>query len=676
MLNKIIKMAKDRGIKTSLMSYKAGWELPNQKLAKQPTDEELSLYTIEMVEKIIKFCPDLWMIGFRIGESGKSAEFLKKIYLKGIENAEREINLFTRTWLCRPEEILSIANSYPERTYIEIKYNGEQLGLPYHAMTQPLNVRGGSEPTYSYENYTNYPRKYKIIWQVRANGTHRLFRFGNTEFVRRTVKSFKFCDGEGFTIEPFTAYYPWTDFFHNPEIDHKYFNYDFERNYLWYQLWGRLSYNPDLEEKIFLKEFEKRFGREAKNIYSAINISSKIIPLIYSYNCLGLDHRHMAPEFETGGTLNDFTSLKVLDVNNMQSIKEYVRFYLTNSEFVNLRLTPFKVAEMLEEFANNSLEKIERAKSLKGNKEYECIKMEIESLYNLSKYYSNKIRGAVHLEFFKRTKNYKNLELAKYYTERAISHWDKLSEVGEKHYKPFIDTLRMKTTEFTWRKEGEKLKEDREILKKIENEFFSNKTPKIGHLPLIFANPDKKIEIEVSILEEGFSPFLYYKKEGEKNYRKIKMNKKNNYLVSFEIPKDKIKKGKIYYYLEIEKDNEKIRIPEKGEYKIIVSNDITQPEIKIKSQEIIDKKIVKILGEIKDNEKILLARIKYKPIPSTETWQKKEMENIGGNLYQVEVPITKEGLLYFIEAIDVNYNAKIYPDFLKETPYIVIKGWE
>lgn len=670
MLNRIIKMAKERGIKTSFMSYKTGWEIPAVKLPGKPTDEELAEYTTEVVEKIINLCPDLWMIGFRIGESGKSAEFLKNIYLKGIENAKREINFFTRTWLCRPEEILSIANSYAGRTYIEIKYNGEHLGLPYHAITQPVSVRGGSEPTYSYENYTNYPRNYKIIWQVRANGTHRLFRFWDTEFVRRCVRSFKFADAEGFTIEPYTAYYPWQDFFHNPEIDHNFFKYDFERNYLWYKLWGRLSYNPELPEKIFFKELQKRFKKEAVNVYSAINISSKIIPLIYSYNCLGLDHRHMAPEFETGGTIEEFTSLKPLDGNNMQSIKEYVRFYLGCSEFVNLRVTPLEISNMLEEFAKTSLSKIESAQSLKGNKEYECIKMEIESLYNLANYYSNKIRGAVNLEFFKRTKNYKNLELARNYVNLAISYWEKLSEVGEKHYRPFIDTLRMKTTEFTWRKEGKKLEEDRLILERITEEFFYKTENKIGHLPVIFAEPHKDINIEISIFEEGCIPNLYYRKENTE-YKKIRIEKRNGYIFSGEIPG--IRKGKIYYYLEIEKENKKVRIPEKGEYKIIVSDDFKKPSVKIKSFELIERKFLRLVVEIKDNEKILLARIKYKPIPSTYSWQKKEMERKGKNIYTVELPLTKEGIMYFIEAIDVNYNATIYPDFLKETPYIVVR---
>lgn len=686
MLNKLIHMAKERGIKTSLMSYKAGWEMSGQKLDKQPSEKELAEYTTEVVEKIIRLCPELWMIGFRVGESGRPAEYLRNIYLEGIKKAGRDINLFTRTWLVPPEQILSIANAYPQKTYIEIKYNGEQLGLPYHAMTTPLSVKGGMEPTYSYERYTNYPRNYKMIWQVRANGTHRLFRFNNVEFIRRAVKSFKFGDGDGFTIEPYTAYYPWTDFFHKPGIGHDYFTYDFERNWFWYGLWGRLSYNPYLSEKTFMYEFEKRFGKDARAVYEAVNIASKIIPLIYSYNCLGMDHRHMAPEFETGGTVEDFTRLIPLDITSMHSIKEFVWFYLNRPEFVNLKLTPFKAANMLDDVADRSTEVLNFIKNLNDSKEFDCIKMEIEALSHLAKYYSNKIRSAVHFEFFKQTNDIGSMVKAKSYSAKAVTEWDKLSEAGEKHYRPFIDTLRMKTREFTWRKEGEKLIADMNIISEWEDKLLGSKELKIGHLPLILAKPERNIPIEATWITDAGAPDLYYKKEGAQDYQKIPLLKKDMFLFASVIPKPSSKTKKIQYYLEAQKNGKTIHLPEKNDYTILMTDDTMPPEIhvrldgteedKIVKMGSFDTKDVKVRVEVKDNKKVSMVIIKYKRLPSTAKWQEKIMDSAGKNLYETELRVSKAGLMYLIQAVDVNYNASLYPDFLNETPYIVIKGWE
>ncbi len=53
-----------------------------------------------------------------------------------------------------------------------------------------------------------------------------------------------------------------------------------------------------------------------------------------------------------------------------------------------------------------------------------------------------------------------------------------------------------------------------------------------------------------------------------------------------------------------------------------------------------------------------------------------EMGPSGDNRYQANVLLTPEGILYYFEVIDEDGNAANYPDFLKQTPYFVIDGWD
>ena len=42
---------------------------------------------------------------------------------------------------------------------------------------------------------------------------------------------------------------------------HRYYDYEFERYWHFYQLFGRLGYNPDVDPAIWNSVFEARFGR-------------------------------------------------------------------------------------------------------------------------------------------------------------------------------------------------------------------------------------------------------------------------------------------------------------------------------------------------------------------------------------------------------------------------------
>jgi hypothetical protein len=111
------------------------------------------------------------MFGFRVGESGQPEDFYQKTYMAALSELPPTQRVYLRTWIAEPQKVRELAASTKNPIYIEPKYNGEQLGLPYQA------TLGGRQypPGGSYENYTDKPQNYSIIWQIRAHGIHRVF---------------------------------------------------------------------------------------------------------------------------------------------------------------------------------------------------------------------------------------------------------------------------------------------------------------------------------------------------------------------------------------------------------------------------------------------------------------------------------------------------------------------
>ena len=108
---------------------------------------------------------------------------------EAVKASGRDIPLITRSWLARKSQVVPLAKGSSDFT-VEIKFNGEQWGAPYMLM----GGRMAGWYSYSFEDYFSdsqvpdaarlwpgsaiagggqWPSEpYKIVWQVRANGTH------------------------------------------------------------------------------------------------------------------------------------------------------------------------------------------------------------------------------------------------------------------------------------------------------------------------------------------------------------------------------------------------------------------------------------------------------------------------------------------------------------------------
>ncbi len=592
---KIVIMAHARGIRVALMNYNTAVRVKGRELG----GEELVGLTRRSVVKLLKGCPNLWMIGFRVGESGQAEDFFQKAYLEPVLATRPEINVYTRTWGAEAAKLREMGRQLKGHLYVEPKYNGEQMGLPYPAMVSP--IEGNLPTSYSFEDYTTRPQPFKILWQVRANGTHRVFRWCDPDFVRRTVRSCTLGDAAGYTVEPLTAYYPLYDYLHYKDNPHYgSVRWMTQRNWMWYEVWGRLGYDPDVPDDFFLKEFEKHYGKEAgRNLFRALTQSSRIVPMIFAYHRLGPDHRQMAPGLETGndrftfndkkiytGSLRDFYMTPTEDREHMYSIADYVDAYLgirpgtpwqtrnvhaggdspdvpQKLYYPSAKFGPGDAADFFFTAARQALhfaKLAEKSRPVKHAEDYDCALDDVRAVAYLGKYYAWKILGTRDLAFFHRTHDYGRLQSADVLIKKAIVAWDSLSAVTAAHYHPFPEWLRMKTNAFSWESEGRSLCRDtveleRNFVEVRKMKPFYGARPSTGWTPVREGIAGKELHIPLFVYSRDARRItLFYKKEGEDGFKSIPFGPSDKHMVAEAvIPASELTEPGVYeYFIQLE----------------------------------------------------------------------------------------------------------------------------
>ena len=491
-LNKVIAMAHARGIHVSLMAYEANFRIPeNPSPPYQGTEANLYKYTREVVEQMIRQAPGLDAIGFRIGESGRSESFFK-CYGEAVNRSGRDIPLITRSWITRRQQVLPLARVSKDFT-VEIKYNGEQWAAPYPV----AGGRMASWNSYSFEDYlsdsghanqnaTTWPgwpasgggrwpgNPYKIVWQVRANGTHRIFPFYNPDWVRRSIVAMKVGTASGYTVEGEDAYFPKSPDYYLADPHDKYVNWIHQRDELYWMAWGRLGYDPSTPDSAFDARLTDWFGMQGPKIAELWKMASTVVPLAYMAYALGPDHRDHAPELETGGDTQAFIDGNPFDPFVFQPIHETVGF-----KEIGVR----DGRESMRREGNSlnvtaaSLRKRVRAVDeaqipLGGRARFRELEAACGMLAALAEYYGNRMEVAYRAAEGNGEPILGNPGFQVYLgpdvnpwepgemppldgppaiTSRA---WDILSEsIVARFYKPFTDRLRMHTNTFHWRSE-------------------------------------------------------------------------------------------------------------------------------------------------------------------------------------------------------------------------------
>ncbi len=463
-LARIVRQARERGLQVGLMNY--GGALPG----KDRNDRMKA--TAKAVEEILKTVPGLALFGTKLKRTGDQAvTWFSNVYVQPWRRSGSPGTLYTRTWGTDLDAVKAFADLTESRLRVEVKYNGEHLGLPYQA------VQGWGED-YSFQNFLLPQKKFKVIWQVRASGTHRVFPWGASDYIRTAVKSFSLGHAVGFSLEPPWAYstVKLENRYRRPKLkatpdakketqptdDEK--RYLFERHWAWYHLWGRIGFDPECSTAALSRRFIIAMGRKRGLLYmETLHRMSKIVPLVYASCCPGLDHRDAAPEFEFGFLHRDRQQAprsldemaKVGPLDRSRGCSPHVFAAGLAGERINFREGPLDFAGQLDAAALGAEQAAqELAQDLTERTEHieaASLVLEANCVAALGRSTASRLRALTYYELFKIRGGRENwLRLAKSEMRKAQQHWQQLATWADQLYRPVDDPLRAGKS-FRWR---------------------------------------------------------------------------------------------------------------------------------------------------------------------------------------------------------------------------------
>lgn len=446
MLRRIVALAAARGIRVGLMNY--------QNAPRSEPD-----VTSDRVQALIRDCPGLAMLGLRVKREGDAAlDPFKKYLLANTMGFTGDY--YTRSWGTDLDTIRRMAKLCPGRLVVEVKFNGEHLGLPYPA------IQGWGED-YSYQAYLQRPRPFDVLWQIRANGTHRVFPWADPDFVRRAVAAIPLGGTKGFSLESPTAYFP-------PETAARYraglgadaaqppaAKYLFESRFGWQTVWGRLAYDPATPRASLARPFHVRYGAKAgAAAFKALTTASRMLPRVYASYAFGVDHRDAAPELEFGAAtrdmkqqrgLDDLAAIQPLDRMRMSSPLECADALVSNR--FDARISPLESAAALgEDAANSERAAAELLEALEGAREpagLRTLALETRALAALGRSHAERLRALTYYALAAKTGDARWLAKSRESMANALARWQDLSTLADAAYLPFNDPLRMGNG-YTW----------------------------------------------------------------------------------------------------------------------------------------------------------------------------------------------------------------------------------
>lgn len=490
-LNHLIQMAHDRGIRFTVgiwdHIYRGGVQgggIPGTKNAPDKpapglvwgvTAGNLISYNKTALAKFVKLVPELDAIQFRMhNESGlkreEQVDFWSDVFKMMKENAPNlRLDLRAKEL---PEAVVQSALDVGIKFRITTKYWMEQMGMPFH----PTQINPEKSPRrHSYADMLRYPQQYKMHWRLWNGGTSRILLWGDPEYVRRFAESTHLYNGEGYEVneplatkmlaqphdaKPFELL--------NPK--YRYYDYEFERYWHFFQVFGRVGYNPETSPELWQKEFETRFGKKAgpiieKALHKASWILPRIVASVYPYR--GFPMTRGWAEKQRLGNLEVYAKNSGSDIQQFANFDEEAQILIEEGE--TAKILPSMTSRWFEKTSseiNTLIAEAEKVTENTGSKEFISTITDLQILSNLALYHSRRIPAAVCFRMFERTKDVSALDEAIAHERDAIEAWRQIVvAAGDVYTDDLMMGVRVKELSGHWKDELISLEKGLEILK-------------------------------------------------------------------------------------------------------------------------------------------------------------------------------------------------------------------
>ncbi|MFO7956324.1 MAG: hypothetical protein R6X33_04435 [Candidatus Brocadiia bacterium] len=439
-LQMISRMAAERGIDFWMGIWQskpwAGDLMGGQQARVRGLDEiDLADYTLDGIVRLLTLCPDIAGIQLRMNpESGLTDQaFFRDVFIPGLKECGRDVKVEVRNWGLKQETLDSFVEVFPDLR-VSFKYFAEHQAMPY----QPAEMRR----SYSYDSLLRKDRNYDVAWHVWNLGSHRVFLWGDPDYVRTFVASCHLGDAVGFEVTPPLSQKGFSQFGQTrghwsiyrdglPDC----YEWEHEKYWFFYKLWGRIAYDPELSDEVWLNELERRFGpAAAPHLFDAYRAGSKVVSYLVSHH---MDDQNMYNwlELDAGGPIDYFSGITPGEKTLFLNARDYAEARTENAP--SAMITPFEAAEDLEGFADRceaALEKAEKVGTLADNREYDFTSLDMRALCRLARYNAHKIRASAYLSLFYQTSDYSLLGPARECAKAGVDEWRELVRLTEPYY--------------------------------------------------------------------------------------------------------------------------------------------------------------------------------------------------------------------------------------------------
>lgn len=428
------------------------------------TAENMIDYTKAALARFIELVPNLDGILFRAHnesglKKGEQLDFWRGVFDMLSENApELIVDLHAK------EVSDTIAHEGQMRGLtirMSTKYWMEQMGLPFHP-THTNRLNDNNYRRHGYADMLSYEESYKVFYRI-WGGTTRVLLWGDPEYAGRFAASTKIHGGAGFGInEPLTTKMHAQPHDKKPfdllKPEYRYYNYEFERYWHFYQVFGRKGYNPDTPSDVWDEEFIHHYGKKAGPIIEkALHKASWVLPRIVA-SCFpptGFPIAGGWAEKQHLGDLNSYASITPSDVQQFASFNEEAKMLIESGE--SAKLLPSHNSLWFQNTSDSINKYIDQVLKVAGNnqgKELISTLADLKILSNLALYHSRRIPAAVSYCLFEQTGDTAALDAAIVYEKSAVEAWKQIADAAENIY---ADTLMMgpliRTLTGSWQQE-------------------------------------------------------------------------------------------------------------------------------------------------------------------------------------------------------------------------------
>jgi hypothetical protein len=419
------------------------WTITNGVWENQPTrvtgTDDLGMladYTRQGFTRLIDLCPAIGGIQLRMNiESGIGDQrFFVQSFVPALVDLAargRRLAVELRNWGLHPDTIEAFRGTGLD-IVVSTKYFAEHQAMPY----QPPVMRG----SYSYDSFLRRDKPFPFQWHVWNLGSHRLFNWGDPDYVRQFARSCRLGDGVGFEVTPpgsqkgFSQWGQVTpgDWQARADLPPR---PDYQRYWFFHLAYGRLTYDSTTPDDLFLRQLAARTSAQAAPVFlAAYRAASKVISFLISQR-MDDPNMYVWPELDAGGPIDHNLIAPPGEVTLFSTPREHAEDRAAGR--ATAKLSPFDCQEALGRMADQIEARLGELAALPGlpdNREYRTVRVDFAALAALARYHAAKAAASGNLALFYETGEQRFLDAAEGEAARGVLLWDVLCTRTEVYY--------------------------------------------------------------------------------------------------------------------------------------------------------------------------------------------------------------------------------------------------